>query len=411
MRAADIPAGVRVMHVAGAQHAKWLVSICQQLRALGYDVEAIIGNPDNDLAAELRAAGVPFRSLPLTFAPHRGRSRVLAYIFHLPVAVWRLARLFRRERPDIVHTHIFASIFVGRLAAWLARVPHRVAMVPGPLHLEAPMTRWADRLTWWMDHRVVAGSGWTRDRYQALGLRPPRLECISYGADAVQFDPARVDRGRLRRELGIADGTPLVGLVAYFYPPKHGWQTPPFMRGRGLKGHEDLLAAVRLVRQRMPKARFVLVGSGSNAEGERYRERLMARCREDALLAEAVIFTGPRDDIAEVLAGLDVAVQCSLSENYGGTIEALLMETPIVATRVGGMPETVRDGETGLLAPPADPEALAAAILRLLEAPEAARAMARAGRRLMLERFQIAHTATSIAALYQRMRDPQDPGP
>jgi glycosyltransferase involved in cell wall biosynthesis len=98
-----------------------------------------------------------------------------------------------------------------------------------------------------------------------------------------------------------------------------------------------------------------------------------------------------------------VAVQCSLTENLGGTIEALLMERPVVATRVGGMPESVRDGETGLLVPPADPPALAAAILHLLRSPRFGAELGRAGRRLMLERFTSARTVDDVDAVYRRI--------
>ncbi len=145
----------------------------------------------------------------------------------------------------------------------------------------------------------------------------------------------------------------------------------------------------------------MLAGAGWGVAGERYRQRLIARCREEHL-DDAVSFLGRRDDIPDILSALDVAVQCSLCENYGGTIEALMMERPTVATRVGGMPETIRHGETGLLVPPRDPEALAAAILELLGDRPRALAMARAGRALMLERFQISGTADGIAALYDR---------
>jgi glycosyltransferase involved in cell wall biosynthesis len=144
------------------------------------------------------------------------------------------------------------------------------------------------------------------------------------------------------------------------------------------------------------------VGSGWGAAGEEYRLRLMARCRDEGL-GEAIIFTGLRHDVADLLGAFDVSVQCSLSENYGGTVESLLMETPPVATRVGGMQETVREGETGMLVPAADPAALAAAILETLDDPARARAMAAAGRQLMLDRFQIAQTATSIAELYDQL--------
>ncbi len=238
---------LRIVQMAGiVENGDWLVSICRDLRAKGGDVMAVVGSPEGSVARRLREAGVPYFSLPLSFAPSRGRiGRLLVYAVRLPGTIVRLARFFRRERVDVVHTHVFNTIIIGRLAAWLARVPCRVSMVTGPLHLEAPFTRWADRLTWWMDHQVIAGSSWTRDRYRALGMTERRLACVSYGANAARFDPARADGERVRHELGIAPGVPLIGLVAYFYPPRDDWQTPPAIRGRGIKGHDDFIYAAR----------------------------------------------------------------------------------------------------------------------------------------------------------------------
>jgi glycosyltransferase involved in cell wall biosynthesis len=402
-RSTTPPRAPRIVQMAGiVQNGDWLVSICRDLRAKGGDVLAVIGAPEGTVARQLREAGIPYFSIPLSFAPGSGRiGRLLVYAVRFPWAVLRLAVFFRRQRVDVVHTHVFNTIMSGRIAAWLARVPCRVSMIPAPLHLEAPFTRWADRLTWWMDHHVIAGSEWTRDCYRALGMNERRLACVSYGADSARFDPALADPDRLRRELGIASGVPLIGLVAYFYPPRDDWQTPPEIRGRGLKGHDDFISAARLILRQRPDARFVLAGSGWGIAGEQYRQRLIARCREEQL-DHAVLFLGRREDIPDILSALDVAVQCSLCENYGGTVEALMMERPTVATRVGGMPETIRHGETGLLVPPRDPEALAAAILELLDDRPRALAMARAGRALMLDRFQISGTAAGIAALYDR---------
>jgi glycosyltransferase involved in cell wall biosynthesis len=401
----DPTAPPRVIHLAGAtENADWLVDICRRLREDGWNVSAIIGAPESGLAAALRSHGIPFQTMPLSFAPDWGRLRILAYLVRMPLAIITLARLFRRERVQVVHTHIFNTIFTGRVAAWIAGVPARVSMVPGPLHLDAALTRTADRLTWWMDDRVIAGSAFTAARYRVAGLRDPRLIVIPYGASAERFDPARADGRRVRREYHVPDDAPLIGLVAYFYPPRSGWQTPPALRGRGLKGHEDFLAAAVRVRDRYPGARFLLVGSGWGPAGESYRQRLMARCRADGLAA-SVTFTDFRRDVPDVLAACDVAVQCSLSENYGGTIESLLMATPTVATRVGGMPETARDGVTALLVPPANPAALADAILTMIEQPDRAQALARAGRALMLERFEISQTARAIGATYERLLD------
>jgi len=103
---------------------------------------------------------------------------------------------------------------------------------------------------------------------------------------------------------------------------------------------------------------------------------------------------------------LNVSVQASLNENLGGTIESLLMECPVVATRVGGMVDSVRDGETGVLVNPASSEDLARGILQLLRDPERARSLGRAGRRLMLEDFTLAATVRKLNALYIRCLQP-----
>ncbi len=389
---------IRIAQVAGVWNSSdWFVGLCRDLTARGYDVVAVIDERPGDLGARLDAAGIRFHRLAMSFATDFDRARLPVYAVRIPLAAIRLARILRREKIDIVHSHVFASVVVARLAAMLARVRH-VAGIPGPRHLEARLTRIVDRRTWWMDDVTIAGCRYTRDLYTALGASDDRLECIYYGADAARFDPARADPAAARRALGIADGVPLVALVAHFYPPMRGAQTPPHTMGRGPKGHEDFLAAARIVAERFPEARFVIAGNGVVEAGEAYRRQLMEGCTNDR-----VLFAGHVDDVVSLLAAADVAVQCSLTENLGGTIEALLMERPVVATRVGGMPESVRDGQTGLLAPASDPPALAAAIVRLLEHGDEAAALGRAGRKLMLERFTAARTADDVAGVYRRL--------
>ena len=174
------------------------------------------------------------------------------------------------------------------------------------------------------------------------------------------------------------------------------------VRGRGIKGHEDFVDAARLVLFRRPDARFLLVGDGWGPAGEQHRDDIRRRCRALGIEDE-VIFTGRRRDIRDVLAALDVSVQCSLSENYGGTLESLLMRAPTVATRVGGMPEAVRHEQTGLLVEPRDPVGLAAAMLRLIEDRPLAQRLGGAGRELMLERFTFQTTVAGVASVYREV--------
>jgi glycosyltransferase involved in cell wall biosynthesis len=396
----------RIAQVAGVwTGSDWFIGTCRELTARGYDVVAVIDSHPGDLSERLDAAGIRHYALAMTFATGIDRGRFAVYAINIPIAAVRLARILRRERIDIVHSHVFGAVIIARLAAALARARH-VAGIPGPRHLEAALTRRIDRATWWLDDMTVAGCLYTMDLYTALGANVDRLTYIYYGADAVRFDPAGSDGAATRRALGIAEGAPLILLVAHFYPPTSGAQTPAHTMGRGPKGHEDFLAAARTVATRLPEARFVLAGRGVTDRGESYRRDLMAFCHGDQVLRDRVLFTGHSDDVPSLLAAADVAVQCSLTENLGGTIEALLMERPVVATRVGGMPESVRDGETGLLVPPSDPEALAAAILLLLENRGPAAELAHAGRQLALRDLTIAHTGDQVDALYRRVMEP-----
>jgi len=384
-----------------ANHTPWFADICSEVARRGYDVCAVIDSGEGNLAARLTSLGIRHYKVRMHLAEGLDRARVLFYVLQLPFSALKLAWILRREKIDVAQSHIFVAHVITRLAKLLAPVKH-IATAAGPRHLEAPLTRRVDRLTWRLDDAIVGGCEYISDLYRHAGAPPERVHTIYYGPPAERFDPSRVDATSFRREFGIAPDVPLVGLVAHFYPPTRGPQTPLAARGVGLKGHDHFLAAARIVAKRFPHARFVLVGNGSNARGEAYRRSLIDQCRADGF-DRHVLFPGHRYDIAEVLASFDVAIQCSLTETLGGTVEALLMERPTIATRVGGMPESVRHEETGLLVPPADPPALAAAIERLLADREEATRFGRAGRALMLERFTLARTGEDLAALYARV--------
>ncbi|HEV7571203.1 MAG TPA: glycosyltransferase [Thermoanaerobaculia bacterium] len=393
---------LRVAQIASVgNHSPWFADICGEMARRGYDVFAIIDSADGNLGARLTSIDIRHYKVPMHFAETLDRARLPFYLFRLPIAALKVARILRREEADLAQSHIFVANLVTRMARVFTGV-RNISSAAGPRHLEAPLTRFVERLTWRLDSAIVAGCEYTAALYRDAGAPADRVQCIYYGPPAKRFDPSTVDATAFRRDLGIAHDVPLVGLVAHFYPPMRGPQAPPVTRGVDLKGHDHFLAAARIVARRFPEARFVLVGNGSNALGEAYRQSLIDECRADGFDSR-VFFPGHRDDIAEVLASLDVAVQCPLSETLGGTIEALLMERPAVATRVGGIPESVRHEETGLLVPPADPDALAAAIERLLANPEEARRLGAAGRKLMLERFTLDRTGDDLAALYERL--------
>ena len=312
----------------------------------------------------------------------------------------------RRERLDVVQSHVFTSTLFARPAAWLADVPVRFAMLTSPIYMQAPTLRWFEKATVWMETGVIPSCRLTGDLYRESGISPRRVkETLYYGPPADRFDPERTTPEGLRAEFGIAEAAPLIGCVAIFYPRSgEGSLVAPEVRNRFLKGHPDLFRAMPLVLQEFPDAHLVLVGRGWGPDGESIEEEMRALVRA-AGLDGVVHFAGWRPDPAKVYLDLDVSVQASLADNLAGTIESLLMARPTVATRVGGLVDSVVDGETGILVRPEDPEDLARGIRDLLRDPDRAAELGQAGRALMLSRFTLETTAPALASLYRRSLD------
>jgi glycosyltransferase involved in cell wall biosynthesis len=397
----DQPPSVRsapkLCHVAATtEGAVWVFEQLRELRDRhGFDVAAILNGDRGALVDRLREAGIPVHSADFDFTSN-------ADLLGLPRKVIALVRLLRRERFDIIQTHLFHSMVIGRIAAWFADVPVRLSMIAGPFHLEAYTPRWIDKFTCWTDTAIIASCEYTRTLYRAMGVRSDRLEVIYYGPDESKFDPSTTVPADLRAEFGWAAHIPLIGMVAYFYPelPRNRW-IPPAVQDRSVKSQEDLIRAVPLIVPEFPDAKFLLIGSGWEDGGEAYLRR-MQRLVADLGLEKSILFTGFRTDIPAILRDIDIAVQPSLSENLGGTIESLLMQCPTVATRVGGLTDSILDGKTGVLVEPSKPASLAEGILRLLRDPTRARQYGAAGREHMLAAFTLRRTAERLAALYRR---------
>src|SRR5262245_13422821 len=212
----DRPAGrtsaPSVCHiVATADGANWVIDQLRELRdRYGYDVTAIIASVPGPLGSRLRAAGI--RTIEFDFKLSK-----IEDVKHIPQTVVRLARLLRRERFDIVQTHLFASMVIGRLASWLADVPVRVSMIAGPFHLDAPISRWIDGDTAWMDTLLIGCCHPIVQTYKDLGVKDDRLALVYYGPDETRFDPATTVPSRIREEYGWSEDTPLIVQIAWFY--------------------------------------------------------------------------------------------------------------------------------------------------------------------------------------------------
>ena len=387
---------LKVCHIAAtAEGATWMVEQLREMRDRhNCEVMAVVGGERGGLIDLLRAENIPYHVESFTFASLKG-------LIAMPRTILRLVRFFRRERVDVVQSHLFQSMVIARPAAWLADVPVRLGMLTGPFILQAPISRWVDRHTCWMETGLIPSCELSRELYESMGVKSERLTLVYYAPDERKFSSDAVQPVNLREEFGWPPDTPLIGKVAYFYPPLigKGW-VPPYLEGKGVKGHEDLIKAAPIILEEFPEAKFLLVGSGWGEAGEKYLEGIKQSVR-DMGLESSIVFTGFRKEPNKILRSVDVAVQASLNENLGGTMEALLMECPMVVTRVGGMVDAVRDGETGVVVEHSNPEDMARGILQLLRDPEKARALGRAGRKLMLERFTLSRAVSDLNELYR----------
>jgi glycosyltransferase involved in cell wall biosynthesis len=303
-------------------------------------------------------------------------------------ALWRLYVELRRLRPDLVATHTAKAGVLGRLAACLAGVPIRIHTFHGHVFegyfggIGSTLVRAAERLLDTITTHFVAISPEVAAAINAAGIGRGKTTVINLGLDLDPFLESRP--GLFKRELGVGDDQPCVGIVGRLVP---------------IKAHRLFLDAASIVLKQRPDARFIVVGDGQ------LRSVLERRVAELDLLP-FVHFTGWRSDLVEVYSDLDVAVCCSLNE---GTpvcmIEASAAGTPVVGTAVGGMPSVICDGVTGLLVPSGDVAALAAAILSVLNDPPLAAAMAEAGRGFAMERYGSERMLQEVRRLYRELAE------
>ena len=303
------------------------------------------------------------------------------------VAFWKLLGLIRRERPDIVHTHTAKAGVLGRVAAWLAGVPLVVHTFhghvfhgyfsPARTRVFVAIERWLARRT----HRLVAVSGRVRDEVLARGVgRSDRFDVVPVGLDLQRFVECDPQRGELRAELGLPRQTPLVGIVARLVP---------------IKRHELFLTAAAAVARRIPTCRFLVVGDGE-------RRRALESLALELGIADRVLFLGWRRDLQRIYADMDVAVLTSANEGSPvSLIEAMASAVPVVGPRVGGVPDVIDDGATGLIVPPGDAGPVAEAILRLLDDVELRRKMGAAARDRAQRLYGADRLVADIVALYR----------
>jgi glycosyltransferase involved in cell wall biosynthesis len=309
------------------------------------------------------------------------------------LATLRLARVIRRERPQILHTHTAKAGAVGRLAAVLAG-PARPPVIVHTFHghvlrgyFGPVRTRFFLALERWLAAHttaLIAVGPQVRDDLVALGVAPPeRFTVIRLGIELEErVRPQDDGRAETRRYLGVPADRFVVGWVG---------------RMTAVKRTDDVLEAFRLVRDGGVDATLCLVGDGPD------RERLERRASELGVIRDT-LFLGYQEDVAPYYAAFDALVLPSANEGTPvSVIEALAAETPVVATRVGGVPDVVREGEEGFLVDAGDTEELAERLLRLARDPKLRRRLGESGRERVLKRYAVERLLDDVDRLYREL--------
>jgi glycosyltransferase involved in cell wall biosynthesis len=298
------------------------------------------------------------------------------------IAVGALAAHLAEVRADVVHAHMYRAETVATRAVIALgeagqRRPYLVATIHSSRIRSLENQRHLRELTPHMD-RLIAVSHAIQHKLVDERRTAVPVSLVYNGVDLERYDNQEACC-TLHEEYGMEPGSQIVGVVARLEPEK---------------GHPTLLEAWPAVLRAVPSAYLLIVGEGTR------RAAIESKARE-LRIAHRVVFTGRRDDVPAVTAALDVAVLPSYREAQGMVIlEAMALSRPVVASNVGGVPEMIEDGVTGLLVPPRDAEALAAAIVRLLTNHPLADTLGRAGHDMVHDRFCIELMVSVIASIY-----------
>ncbi len=307
-----------------------------------------------------------------------------------PVAFYRVVRLLQREHVALIHTHsVLAHIFGYFIKRWMRKVSflmhvhasiQRELVSQENMFLKRKLYAYAISVAFRSCDALIANSDAVRRDLIERGVSAGKISVIHNGVDVEKIRLA-ANSPEAPRSLSERFGeNRIIGTIGRFTP---------------IKNQKLLLLAARTIVKQHPDVLFVLVGDGK----ERGRLEQMGR---ELGLEDKLIFTGWLNSPYPILSRMDILVLPSLWEGLGVTIlEAMALGKPVVATRVGGIPEVVGDGETGLLVPSDDEEALASALHKLLSDPELAQDMGHRGKAVVEKRFPSTRTAREVEEVYE----------
>jgi glycosyltransferase involved in cell wall biosynthesis len=318
------------------------------------------------------------RKIPVPVFPALFPSwRKVKDIWRIPIAVVSWVAILKRGKFDLVHINDYWWTPIVWLACRIRRIP---CLVHIRQQIEPRRVK-----QYWLEkpNGVLAISQEIRHVAIEGGMDPDRIQVVYSGLD-FSSKAEQVNRGLIRQRYGLPSGQLLIGAVANLFPRK---------------GYEYLLEALADVRKIVPHVHCIIVGEGD----EEYYEKLMNLVRAKDL-NEVVTFAGFQPNVLEYMADFDVVVLPSILEGFGIVLlEGMAMGKPVVASRVGGIPEAVEDGVTGILVPPAHSRKLAEALVILLENSMLRQSMGEAGRKRVETLFSLERTIKAIESSYNNI--------
>lgn len=324
----------------------------------------VICPSDGELVAEIKNMGIEIKIIPME-----------SWKLPNPVAIINtvneIIKVMKNNKISLAHAN-------GSRGANYAGIACKIVGIPLIWHVRILESAGLfDRYISCLSDKIIANSNAVKNnRFSWL---KNKVEVIYNGIDLKIFNVLSV-KGNIRKEFCISSDTPFVATVG-----RVDWY----------KGHKYLLAAIKIVKESMPKVRFMIVGDG---EYKKCLEKLSKKLE----ITENVVFTGNRKDIPLILNEIDLFVMSSVSEGFGRVaVEAMACSKPVVATKIGGLEEIVEDGVTGMLVPPINPESLAVSIMELLKNKEMAKKMGISGRKRAEELFSIEKNIDKTEKLYE----------
>lgn len=378
---------MNLVHIYGHTYGgNFVVTQIRELVSLGHNVIVICPGPGG-FAKNIEALGVE-----VIYVDFQGAK--VSDIFKILKSVNKIRSIIYNHNADVVHYHLIKAIIVGRLSVVFSKVKVRVSELGGPLTLEHGFFKWIDLLTSWIDSDIICSSKSILRIYSEHSWLKNKLSLLHYAFPTLPFTVCDKynNRKKIREELNIANDVFVIGMVSHMY--KSAFRR---FSDVGIKGHEVLISAAKLLDNKNIK--IVVVGQDVDG-GHVYFDELVKLTKESNI-NNVFVFTGHKNNVAEMLSAFDISVVPSLSENCGGAVEPLLLCIPVIASNVGGLPDVVIPNFSGWLVPAKNEVCLANAINEAINSSKKdLDNMGKNGRDIVLRYFEPVENIKKLEAIY-----------